>query len=270
MRALTASVPGYDNGPNEDWVATTSDLVVVLDGATSRTATGCIHGVAWFTNKLGAAILDEAADHCLPIDEALGRAIERVAMLHPDCDTDHPGAPSAAVGIVRQENDHLNLLVLADISIALHRRRRPEIQIITDQRPDAVIHDQLVAALALPTDDPSRDHELRQVKRTQQSYRNQVGGYFVASGDPTVIGQARTVRSPLCDIRSGAVLSDGATRAVSMFGLMSWSTLFDQLHTAGPECIVNAVRATEATDPRAKRWPRAKISDDATIAYVQF
>ncbi len=48
-------MPGDPGTPNEDWVAVTSDLVVVLDGATVRTETGCVHGAAWYTGELGAA-----------------------------------------------------------------------------------------------------------------------------------------------------------------------------------------------------------------------
>jgi len=48
-----ATVAGDPAIPNEDWTAVTPDLVVMLDGATVRTETGCIHGAAWYARKLG-------------------------------------------------------------------------------------------------------------------------------------------------------------------------------------------------------------------------
>lgn len=47
MRVATATDPGHPLRPNEAWVAAAQGLIVVLDGATARTDTGCVHGVAW-------------------------------------------------------------------------------------------------------------------------------------------------------------------------------------------------------------------------------
>jgi hypothetical protein len=43
--------------------------------------------------------------------------------------------------------------------------------------------------------------------------------------------------------------------------------LLEILHAAGAEELIRQVRAAESSDPEATRWPRNKISDDATAAY---
>ncbi|MFF0471528.1 hypothetical protein ACFYPX_29345 [Micromonospora zamorensis] len=46
MRVSTASEAGNPKSPNEDWAMASENLIVVLDGATARTGTGCVHGIA--------------------------------------------------------------------------------------------------------------------------------------------------------------------------------------------------------------------------------
>ncbi|MEO7194302.1 MAG: hypothetical protein ABIZ05_05685 [Pseudonocardiaceae bacterium] len=114
-----ATVQGDPAVANEDWTAATPDLVVMLDGATVRTETGCRHGAAWYARKLGAAIIGHAAVRSRPLGQILADAIRDVATLHPECDLTHPGTPSAGVAIVRLEGDVLRYLVLGDVAIVL-------------------------------------------------------------------------------------------------------------------------------------------------------
>src|SRR4051794_17523423 len=93
-----ATEPG-GAAPSEDWAAASADLIVVLDGATARTETGCVHGIAWYANHLGTALVAGAATGH-PLSDVLRDAITNVAKLHPECDLSHPGTPSAGVGIL--------------------------------------------------------------------------------------------------------------------------------------------------------------------------
>lgn len=135
MYFIGATVAGTADVPNEDWVATTSDLVVMLDGATIRTETGCQHGAAWYTRKLGAAIIAHAAARSTPLRQVLTDSIRDVAALHSECDLTHPGTPSAAVAIVRLGSEHLHYLVLGDITVVLDID--DDITVISDQRISA-------------------------------------------------------------------------------------------------------------------------------------
>ena len=76
MRVSTASEAGTRSSPNEDWAMASENLIVVLDGATARTGTGCVHGIAWYAAKLGSALAGLAADR----DTAL---VERPDVRHP-------------------------------------------------------------------------------------------------------------------------------------------------------------------------------------------
>lgn len=69
-------------------------------------------------------------------------------------------------------------------------------------------------------------------------------------------------------MRRLALLTDGAARLVHLFDLLDWRAALDLMSEAGPDELVKRVRAIEAADPVAARWPRNKASDDATAIFA--
>jgi hypothetical protein len=82
-----------------------------------------------------------------------------------------------------------------------------------------------------------------------------------------VAAGARTGTIDPAGLRGVALLSDGATRLVDRFGLAGWPELLATLRTGGPAALIAANRAAEAGDPDGARWPRTKITDDATALW---
>lgn len=255
-----AGAPGT---ASEDSTATGPGIVVLLDGATARTETGCIHGVAWFADSLARGINEHA--HLGPT-EALAAAISQTADSHRDtCDLSHPGTPSAAVAIVQITEGAMRYLVLGDVTIAVDTTAG--LQVISDQRVSQTALAERAAADAMHAGDPEKTAALVRMKHAELAARNVEGGYWVATTNPVAARHALTGEVPLSRVRQVAVLSDGAVRAVDAFGLDDWSGAFEVLCESGPAELVRQVRAAESSDPKASRWPRNKISDDATIAY---
>jgi hypothetical protein len=269
VRVLIATEPGNPDRDNEDWATATPDMLVVLDGATARIDTGCIHGIAWYANKLGGAIVAEAADHHRSLRDVLATAIRDVAAMHRQCDLAHPGTPSAAVGILRRRKGILDLLALADVTIVL-RKSHGNVVAMTDDRVDKVAVEERRQALSLDPGDPARELAMNAMKRAQLAVRNRPGGFFVAAADPGVADHAFVDSLQLSDLTEAAILSDGAAIGVRKMGLMTWEELMRCLAGSGPESLIRKVREAERTDPTLHRWPRTKASDDATVAYVQF
>ncbi|WP_231925236.1 hypothetical protein [Micromonospora purpureochromogenes] len=95
-------------------------LIVVLDGATARTGTGCSHGIAWYSAKLGSALAGLAADRDSELANALMYGIRFTADQHRDtCDLSHPGTPSAATAMLRLKDTALEYLVLGDVTVLI-------------------------------------------------------------------------------------------------------------------------------------------------------
>ncbi|GGJ84446.1 hypothetical protein GCM10010123_12610 [Pilimelia anulata] len=264
-RVVAATAPGTPGTPNEDWYRATADLVVVLDGVTARTATGCRHGVPWYAARLGAALARHAADPATPLPRALAAAIAAAAAAHPDCDPHHPGAPAAAVAVLRLGPAAVEYLVLGDATVVLDTGGAPAV--VHDDRVAGTAAAERAAADRLPPG-PAKRAALVRMKHAELAARNTPGGYWIAAADPAAAAHARTGARPAAALRRAAVLTDGAARAVTPFGLLNWPGALDLLDRAGPAALLGRVRAAEAADPAGARWPRNKPGDDATAAFV--
>lgn len=87
-----------------------------------------------------------------------------------------------------------------------------------------------------------------------------------ARADPAAAYAATAGVLDPAGLRGAALLSDGATRAADWYGLLDWPALVDVVR-ADPAALIRHVRAAEAADPAAARWPRDKLRDDATVLW---
>jgi hypothetical protein len=266
MRLLVASEPSDADKANEDWFAALPNLVVVLDGATARTETGCIHGVSWYAAQLGAAITSHASEDEITLPAALAAAIETVAGKHQECDLTSAGTPSAAVAILRRTRSHLEYLVLGDVSVVF--ASDSTLEVIIDDRVDKTAQVERRAADAYPIGSQEKAEALIRMKHAELAARNTPGGFWVSAADPTVVSHAIVGAVPLADVTRSIVLTDGAARLVRMFNEVSWQGLLDMVESQGPSEVLRRVRQLEMNDPLGSRWPRNKQSDDATIVYI--
>jgi len=253
-----ATEPGRRDSPNEDWMAISPTMAIVLDGVTvfKDVETGCIHGTPWYVNHLGTRLLAAASDAETSLTHALRTAISSVAGLHADvCDLDQTGAPSAAVGAVRITDQFIEYLVLADVTIALSSIHG--LTVVSDERVDSTIED-----LA------KRNIFSAEVMKRRERYRNKQGGYWVAAADPDVAEHAKVGRLPLDGFTCAAIMSDGVSRLVSPFEQTDWPGMLRLVQEVGPAALIDHIRAVESGDIEKTRWPRFKVSDDATIVLV--
>ena len=267
MQVAAASEPGSPGKPNEDGIVVTAEMAAVLDGATVRTDTGCIHGVPWFVENLAGSLVKHEQE-ISPAD-ALAEAIEETAAAHRDtCDLYHPGTPSAALAIAQARDGLLRYLVLGDVTLAIETT--DGLRIITDNRVDSTAKAERAAADALPDGSLEKTKALIRMKHAELAARNVPGGYWVAAADPTAVAHSLTGEIPLHAIRRVILLTDGAARAVSPFKLYDWPGVFSVVARKGPGGLIKQVRIAEDADPTGKLYPRNKIHDDATVAVITF
>jgi hypothetical protein len=264
-----ASEPGVQGQPNEDFVAATPDMIVLLDGAgiPDGLDSGCVHGVPWFTRQLGMMVLRSYRGPTLA--GCLDYSIHSVARRHKDvCDLAHPGSPSATVIIVRINGGMLDYLVLAD-SVLLMHLADDQVRVITDDS-EAVTGRVLRREMdKLPAGTAEHRAAHREYVRAMRAYRNRDGGFWVADAHRAAADHALTGSVKLAELRDLAVLSDGASRLADRFGLLTHRAVMDLLRDHGPGELITRTRAAEASDPSGTLWPRGKATDDATAVYCQ-
>ncbi|MGW5688342.1 integrase [Nonomuraea sp. NPDC003754] len=267
MDVYFATLAGSAEVPNEDAVAASSDVVAVVDGvSTSRLATGCIHGTPWYANSLATQIVAVASrEPGRELGGVLYSALEAVALSHADtCDLTADGTPSATVAIARSFGDQLDYLVLSDATIAI--ALGAGVEVVSDKRVDALIGGLSRAAKTAVPGSAEQRERLEELIATQRKLRNVEGGYWLAGAVPEAAEHALVGAAPLEDVRSVAVMSDGASCLVDTYEAMEWGQALATLAEAGPGEWLRRVREVELADARKSRWPRYKVSDDATIA----
>ncbi|GAA2721724.1 MULTISPECIES: hypothetical protein [Streptomyces] len=255
MRIELAGQPGDSGRPNEDFAAVAlpasgaGGALVVLDGVTPPArGTGCVHGVPWFTTRLGTTLLELAAgERRMELGACLSEAVARTAQAHRDtCDLSARLTPQATVVAVRWDAEVVEHLVLSD-SVLLLEGADGEVRAVLDDRLDRLV------ALGPVTDDQ----------------RNVEGGFFTAAADPGVAARAVTGTTAREAVRALAALTDGASRWVEVFREGAWAECFALLAKEGPRALVERVRQAEAADAQCRAFRRGKPHDDATAVYVQ-
>ncbi|MFJ7997892.1 hypothetical protein ACIQ7D_12200 [Streptomyces sp. NPDC096310] len=259
MRVEQATSPGHTARPNEDWAAVAmpalgeGGALVVLDGVTPPAGDdGCVHGVPWFTARLGGALLElSGSRRDMTLAQVLALSIRRTADAHRDtCELSHARTPQATVVLARWGRDAVEHLVLSDSTLLLES---------PDGTVRAVLDDRL---------DRVPREALRSVAATD-ALRNAEGGFFTAASDPAVAERAVTGRTPAAEVRSLLALTDGATRWVEVFREGGWTDCLALVRKSGPQELIDRVRAAESADPDGTAFRRGKTNDDATVTYVE-
>jgi hypothetical protein len=261
-----ATSAGHAGRPNEDFAGAVPGAVVLLDGAgIPGTESICCHGVAWYTHRLGGALLGRLSrDDGRDLAAMLAEAIEEIAADHRGtCDITNPSSPQATVVIARLHGSRLDYLLLADCFLVLDQISGGPL-IITDEREVAArrICTAPLAGVARGTAEYERIRDC--CIEALQARRNHPGGYWIAKDDPHAADEAVAGSCPLQDLDSVTLLSNGASRIVSPYALTNWPGLLEMLSAGGPGEIIRRVRQAEAA---IAQNPEAKIPDDATVAY---
>ena len=267
MEVSFASLAGSDQVSNEDAVAATAHVVAVVDGvSTSRLPTGCIHGTPWYANALATQIVAAASrEPGQDLPAVLFEALQAVASSHADtCDLTAAGTPSATVAITRPFGDRLDYLVLSDATIAI--QTEAGVEVVSDKRVDALVGELSLAAKTAEPGSEEQKQRLEDLITTQRKLRNVEGGYWLAGAVPEAADHAQVGSVPLGEVRSVAVMSDGASCLVDVYAAMDWRQALGMLTADGPREWLGRVREAELADARKERWPRYKVSDDATNA----
>jgi hypothetical protein len=272
MQVAFATQPAPGGAVNEDFITATDRVVILLDGASvpQGMEIGCRHGTAWYVGRLGRRLLDQLTDQPGQLlTDALAAAIQAVASLHADtCQLDHPGGPSAAVALLREADQTVDYLVLADTTVLLDETS--DLHVISDDRLAQVAVTEHSAMHREATGTVTHQQRYADLVTELRRHRNQDAGYWVAGSTPDAAYHALTGTVPRSELRRVGLLSDGATRLVDRFGTMAWPHLLDVLDREGPYALIVQTREAENGDPEGRRWPRSKRHDDASAVLCRF
>lgn len=270
MRVSLATSAGRTGRPNEDFAGAVPGAAVLLDGAgIPETGSICSHGVAWYTHRLGGALLGRLSrDDGQNLAAILAAAIGELADDHrATCDLADPASPQATVAIVRARGGRLEHLLLADSFLVLDRAGGGP-RVITDEREVAARRACSAPLDGVPRGTPEYDRVRAACVQALRAQRNRPGGYWIAKDDPRAAQEAVTGSRPLAGLDGVALLSNGASRVVDPYGLADWPGVVELLRASGPAGVVHRVRQAEARHPAgAGQFHDAPVPDDATVVH---
>jgi hypothetical protein len=283
MRIETAGEPGDPQRPNEDYASVVlpasgaGGAVVVLDGVTPPAGDdGCVHGVPWYTARLGGALLElSGSRRDMTLPQCLSEAIARTAEAHSSiCDLSHPRTPQATVSTVRWDEETVEHLVLSDASLLLEAGDgtvTPVLDTRLDRLPEEV-HALRRRVRSLPSGSADRSAAAATYVEAVEAQRNAPGGngFYTAAADPDVAALAVTGTTPRRDVRALLAMTDGASRWRDLFGFGDWGDLLALARREGVQTLIDRVRAAESADPAGTAFARFKRHDDATAVLVEW
>ena len=267
MHISMATSPGHPGKPNEDFFGAVPVAAVLLDGAgIPDTESICSHGVQWYAHRLGGALLGRLSrDDGRDLAAILADAIDDIAADHRStCDITDPSSPQATVVIVRAHRGRLDYLLLGDSFLVLDQACDGA-QVITDEREITTRRICTAPLRAVLPGTPEYERVFDSCIEALRARRNQPGGYWIAKDDPHAADEAVTGSRQLPDPGSFALLSNGASRIVSPYGLTDWPGVLELLGASGPAEVIRRVR--QAEDRTSAADAGARVPDDATVAH---
>jgi len=262
MRVAAAQLPPMH--ASADKIFTTGNAVIMLDGASAIEPVPVAPDI--YADALGTHLRDHLdADPAADLVEVLAAAIADVTA---HCGLRAGHSPSSTVTIVRHHGDDLDVLVLGDNLVVLPPAA------VSDDRMDRLdlaarrAYRQRLAA-GYGFDDEHR-RTLRDLQAAQAGLRNRAGGYWIAEADPRAAHHAVTRRFPVADVPWAVLATDGAYEPVRHLNIDDWAHLAT-LTSTGLHDLLSQCQDWEATvDPLAQDLPRAKQSDDKSLALATF
>lgn len=269
VTVVTRARPGH---ASQDRHLILANAVAVLDGATSSDfPVG--RDAAWYADLLIGPIATHLSETQLALSDVVEAAIARTATQY---ELVSGASPSSTVTMLRWTDDAspIEALVLADSPLVV-RYLDGTTEVHCDNRIDhcaAQLQNAYRTRLAAGSGyDADHARLMRDLGAFLRTGRNQPGGFWVAEADPRAAQEAVALSLDPQRVQDAAILTDGASAAVDLYGLFpDWATALDLMRDDGPDALLEAVRQAEATDPDGRHWPRAKVHDDATAVYLDF
>jgi hypothetical protein len=276
--------PGGKN--NEDACIYKNDsYVLVLDGSTGlgdniiKPAEGddWRTDAQWFVQTF-CALVKRHMDNFMPIRELVRACIAELAELYwarvPE-ETGRLNQPSASMALVKRTGDDIEVLAIGDLTVLIENDKG-EIDNLTDSTVsdmDDQVIEQMAAesrARKISVKEAGQLTPIRERLKQNRMRKNTEGGYWVLGLEPSAVEHCAHRSVPIDSLKRILICSDGFA-AYTRYELPKGSEpeqLLDEMIKKSPEAMLRKIRAAERADPDLNRYPRFKMSDDATAVLI--
>ncbi len=112
--------------------------------------------------------------------------------------------------------------------------------------------------------------EIGPMLRKSRAKINTPDGYWVAANNEEASEHVEVHKFSVDSVDDILIGSDGISRLVEIFGLLTYSELLELCSEKGVKPVIEGLRELEETDPNCEKYPRFSKNDDATAAMIHF
>jgi hypothetical protein len=254
--------------PNDDRAGTNARRAWIIDGATDLSPPGLLGaqgGAAWLAATADTAFATADADSLTDVCAQVGATIE--ARYHAERRREPAGAwerPRASFAAVQVSGDMLELAWASDCSV-LHATahtvnwRTPAPNRTRESAQAAALGPGIGAArLSTPA-----------IIEDRRVARSRAGQHVLGVNAAETMAIIDTARFDVAIGDELLLMTDGMVALVDSYGVHDAPSLFAAVRAQGLAALGTALRAIERDDAACLRYPRFKVSDDATALWVR-
>ncbi|MEW5423113.1 protein phosphatase 2C domain-containing protein [Amorphus sp. 3PC139-8] len=269
------SLPGNPARANEDAFGTAGNFAWVIDGATGVGAFECLEGpsdAAWLSATASEILAERIGAGTDDLRSLLAETIDLLAQRFDEAVVRPPEArhqrPTAAILIARFDPDGIEAIELGDC-LLIARGGEGRFGSVGLGRPGREVEQ--AAAKQMHDHGATLDHpEVRRRMREGRDRHNTPEGYWIFGLDPEVVDHARTHRLDLAASQTALLATDGFAALFEDYGRYSPEAALEAATSRGLAALGEELRMVEhGEDPSCRRYPRFKVSDDATALLVR-
>jgi hypothetical protein len=276
---MGVSEAGSSSVPNQDRWGHTEDAIWVIDGATNLdkiAVSPCGDDGEWIATALNDILLAVDWNQYSSIADILQMAI--LSLRHQYLEWMNDAAqkpstyPSAAIAIVRRLDDSkLEYLVLGDCSITITNKTERYFTNRDIMDLDAVAISELATLMKSGLSFTEARAGISETLTKNRNLMNTTGGYWIVSLDPTSPAHAKQGVIEDADEAEIILASDGFSRFWDLFEMgVQGQDSYTKIKDVGLLQSLNLLRRTEQDDADMIKYPRFKVSDDASVVICKF
>lgn len=262
---------------NEDSYGQTDGCVWVIDGATGLGGKWLPEEASdaqWYASAFSRYLSHALADRTRSLPRIFSDGVKQIwkefaarTSVPPSCSAaDLPCAVGAAL---RRKDGVLEYIAVGDCRILLRMRDGQTLELY-DRRHEALDDESLRQMLQISQTQglPLSQCKSRILPRLRQvrASINRPEGYISLCSDPESVLHAICGTVPEDMVTDGCLMSDGFAQYYALFHLAADASAFlDLAAKHSPEQLYHQLLRAQQGDPTLDRFPRFKLSDDATL-----
>jgi hypothetical protein len=274
------SEPGNVLVPNQDRWGFKKDLAWVIDGATNLDGMSVSpdgDDGAWIAEATHRFLLNWDSSSNSALQDSLIKLSDSLAsdyMRWTQAANITPlMQPSAALAVIRLTDSEIEYLLLGDCSITFLNPIEHSFTLLTPTdlgRLDQIAIQELAGFMRQGLSFSEAKEAVNPTLQRHRRMMNQSHGYWIFGLESSAIGHAVHGRLPVDEGSIFVLASDGFSRIWDTYNMLQpgWNS-YQEIERKGLASVLERLRATERQDFDAIKWPRLKISDDASVVVAK-